>query len=48
MKNNRYWCWWKSRYLFLIDKVEDRYVMKDYGDEVFTFTEGDFLKLERR
>ena len=48
MKNKKYWCWWKSRYLLLVDMAEDRYVMQDFGDEVFVFTREEFLKLEAR
>lgn len=44
----QYWCWWKSRYLFLVDMVEDRYVMEDIAGEVFDFTPEQFAKLERR
>ena len=48
MTKNTYWCWWKSQYLYLVDKVEDRYVMEDIAGEVFNLTPEQFLKLERR
>lgn len=47
-KNDRYWCWWMSRYLWFVSARNDQYLFEDAGDVQFTLTEEQVKKLERR
>lgn len=48
-KNDRFWCWWMSRYL-LFDYVtkNGQYVFRDYGDACIVLSADDVADLVRK
>lgn len=52
MKNikqgTRFWCWWKSRYLYFAGRIGDKYKFVDICDAVTILGDKDLEKLVRR